>query len=113
MNALIPPRIRASHVEQGQDALVVSLRLSGWLTTSLLATLGVATLFFLILGGFTLPGAMLQLDNLASRYLAAEPDRQAQFHTIACAVLGLSFALIAFFRRAGLSRCFTVTGGDK
>lgn len=112
MNTFAPPNVRASHVELGQQTLVIALRLSGWMTTTLMATLGVATLLFLILGSFTLSGTMLQLDNLASRYLAADPDRQAQFHCIACAVLVISFALISFLRRASLARCFTVTGGD-
>ena len=113
MITLAPPGVRASHVERSQDVLVIVLRLSGWMTTTLMATLGIATLFFLILGSFTLSGTMLQLDNLTSRYLVADAARQAQFNSIAHAVLGHSFALIAFFRRASLRAAFTVTGGDK
>ncbi|MEL6487834.1 MAG: hypothetical protein AAFR32_05290 [Pseudomonadota bacterium] len=112
MSALLHQPAHASHKERRQDALLVGLRLAGWLATSVMATLGVATLFFWLLGNFTLPGTMLQLDNLASRYLEADAARRAQFHTIICTVLGLSFALIAFFRRASLRAAFDVTGGD-
>lgn len=112
MNSLFHTKTRAGHQERRQDALLVGLRLAGWLATSVMATLGVATLFFWLLGSFTLPGTMLQLDNLTSRYLEADVARRAQFHSIICAVLGLSFGFIAFFRRASLRAVFDVTGGD-
>ena len=112
MNSLSHPQTRAGHQERRQDALLVGLRLTGWLATSVMTTLGVATLFFWLLGSFTLSGTMLQLDNLASRYLEADAARRAQFNSIICAVLGLSFAFIAFFRRASLRAAFDVTGGD-
>lgn len=47
-----PPR----SVRVSQDLMLVGLRLSGWLATTLMATLGIATLFFLVLGGFSLGG---------------------------------------------------------
>ena len=112
MNSLSHPQTRAGHQERRQDALLVGLRLTGWLATSVMATLGVATLFFWLLGSFTLSGTMLQLDNLASRYLEADAARRAQFHSIICAVLGLSFVFIAFFRRASLRAALNVAGGD-
>ncbi|MEM6409964.1 MAG: hypothetical protein AAF683_00345 [Pseudomonadota bacterium] len=99
-------------VERGQDALAVSLQVAGWAATTVMATLGVATLFFFVLGSFTLSGTMLHLDNLASRYLAADADRQAQFQMIVCSVLSLSFVLITFFRRASLRAAFELTGAD-
>ena len=55
---------------------------------------------------------MLQLDNLAARFLAADAARQAQFQTIVFTVLGGAFILIAFFRRASLRSAFDVAGGD-
>ena len=99
-------------VERSQDAMVVALRLTGWIATTVLATLGVAMLFFFLLGSFTLSGTMLQLDNLAARFLAADAARQAQFQTIVFTVLGGAFLLIAFFRRASLRSAFDVAGGD-
>lgn len=112
MNTLSHPHTRSNHVERSQDALLVVLRLAGWIATTVMATLGVATLFFWLLGGFTLSGTMLQVDNLASRYLEADAARQTQFHTIVCSVLGIAFALISFFRRASLRAAFDVTGDD-
>lgn len=112
MSALSHRPTRQQRLGRSRDALVVSLRVTGWIATSVLATTGVATLFFWLLGSFTLSGTMLQLDNLASRYLEADAARRAQFHTIVCVALGLFFALIAFFRRASLRTAFDVTGGD-
>lgn len=110
MSTLAHQELPLKYTERGQDALVIGLRLSGWVATTLMATLGVATLFFVILGSFTLSGTMLQLDNLASRYLEAEPARQVQFNQIVCSVLSLAFLLITFFRRASLRAAFDVTG---
>ena len=112
MNTLSLPHTRSNHVERSQDALFVVLRLAGWIATTVMATLGVATLFFWLLGSFTLSGTMLQVDNLASRYLEADAARQAQFHMIVCSVLGIAFALISFFRRASLRAAFDAKGAD-
>ena len=58
------------------------LHLLGFTGSTLLLTWGVFTLFFLALGGFSLDGLMHQLNKLASRYVAASPDRIASFkHT--------------------------------
>ena len=112
MNALAPAGIPDARIARGQDAIVVALRLSGWLATTGLATLGVVTLFFVLLGSLTLSGTMLQLDNLATRFLAADAARQAQFQSIVFAALGGAFVLIAFFRRASLRAAFDIAGGD-
>lgn len=112
MNALSQTNAAATNIDRGQAALVVILRISGWLATTVMATLGVATLFFLVLGSFTLSGMMLQVDNLASRFLAADAARREQFELIACSVLAISFTMIAFFRRASLRDAFDVTGDD-
>lgn len=93
--------------------MLVGLRLSGWLATTLMATLGIATLFFLILGGFSLEGMMLQLENLASRFLAADAGRREQFEAIALGCLLIGFVLIGFFRRASLFAAFLIPGDDQ
>lgn len=103
----------ARRKQAAQDLLVIALRLSGWLATSALATLGIATLFFLVLGGFTLDGLMLQLDNLASRFVAADASRRGQFAAISFGVMLTGFVLIAFFRRASLISAFLVAGDDQ
>ena len=113
MSALAQPGSRTQYgLQIGQDAMLVLLRLAGWSATTAMATLGVVTLFFFILGSFTLSGTMLQLDNLTSRYLDAGPGRQEQFQLILLSVLGLSLALISFFRRGALRAAFNVTGGE-
>ncbi len=104
-----PPR----SVRVSQDLMLVGLRLSGWLATTLMATLGIATLFFLVLGGFSLEGMMLQLDNLASRFLAADAGRREQFEAIAFGCLLIGFVLIGFFRRASLFAALLIPGDDQ
>ena len=81
MNAFAHAGSPHTRIARGQDAMAVALRLIGWFATTGLATLGVATLFFVLLGSFTLSGTMLQLDNLTARFLAADAARQAQFQT--------------------------------
>jgi len=110
MTAATAPRNFQPAVERSQDALVVSLRLVGWTAMTALATLGIASLTFLVLGNFTLGGMILQIDNLTSRYLDADPARQSQFHSIVCGVLTLAFVLIGFFRRASFCAAFDVSG---
>jgi hypothetical protein len=112
MNTLFHPHTRSTCVVSGQDALLVTIRLAGWIATTAMATLGVATLFFVILGSFTLSGTMLQVNNLASRYLEADAARQAQFQMIVCSALAISLALITFFRRASLRAAFDSKGAD-
>ena len=107
MNAFAHAGSPHTRIGRGQDAMAVAFRLIGWF-----ATIGVATLFFVLLGSFTLSGTMLQLDYLAARFLAADAARQAQFQTIVFTVLGGAFVLIAFFRRASLRSAFEVAGGD-
>lgn len=56
---------------------------------------------------------MLQLENLASRFLAADADRREQFEAIAFGCLLIGFVLIGFFRRASLSAAFLIPGDDQ
>ena len=102
----------ARRKQAAQDLLVIALRLSGWLATSALATLGIATLFFLVLGGFTLDGLMLQLDNLASRFVAADASRRGQFAAISFGVELTGVVLIALVRSANLISAVAITGDD-
>lgn len=112
MSALAAHPSAARLIGRGQDTLAIGLRAAGWSATTLMATLGVVTLFFFVLGSFTVDGTMLQLDNLTSRYLAANDARQAQFQTILFSTLGIAFALIGVFRRSSLRAAFRLTGDD-
>lgn len=113
MSALSQSRGSASPVKVSQDLMLVGLRLSGWLATNTLATLGIATLLFFVLGSFTLRGMMVHLDNLTSRFLAAEAARQGQFEAIVFGAVLVAFVLIGFFRRTSLLAAFDVTGEEQ
>lgn len=96
-------------VHGSQTSMAVGLRLTGWVAVTLLSSLGLVTLLFVTPGGFTPSGTMLQLDNLASRYVAADAARQAQFNGFLLAALALFTACIAFFRRSSLLRILKPT----
>ena len=75
------------------------LHLLGFTGSTLLMTWGLFALCFLALGGFSLDGFMHQLNNLASRYVAATPDRVASFkNTFIAAHLTVAAALIVLRR---------------
>lgn len=75
------------------------LHMAGFLATTLLITWGLFVLFFLAIGGLSVDGMMHQLNNMASRYVAADAARIASFnHVLIVAHLALSAAVI-FFRR--------------
>ena len=61
------------------DLCLVVLRLAGWVAVTLLAAAGCLVLFFAMLGGFTAQGFFTHLDNLASRFVAADQVRRAAF----------------------------------
>ena len=83
-------------------ALYVILRLSGWLSVTLLAMLGCYVLFFLMIGGFDPLLVFTHVDNLASRYLAAEQVRRASFATLAAQSAVVLFVILAIARRSSL-----------
>lgn len=113
MSALSQTRAAASPVRVSQDVMLIGLRLSGWLATNTLATLGIATLLFFVLGSFTLRGMMVHLDNLTSRFLAADAARQGQFEGLVFGAVLIGFVLIGFFRRTSLLAAFDVTGDEQ
>jgi len=85
-------------------SLAAALRLTGWLAVTGLAAMGLLAFIFFALGNFSVPGTMLQLDNLASRYVAADAARQAQFNGLLATMFGALAAATAFFRRASFLR---------
>ncbi|MEO0031277.1 MAG: hypothetical protein RIS94_1035 [Pseudomonadota bacterium] len=78
------------------------LRLAGWLAVNALVALGLIAGFAWALGAFTLHGTLLQLANLAVRFEAATPQRQAGFSHLLLAAWATGFAAAGFFRRASL-----------
>ncbi|WP_244970570.1 hypothetical protein [Novosphingobium aerophilum] len=84
------------------DACYHSLRLIGWLAVTLACVAAVWLLFFAALGNFSFGGTVLQLENFASRYVAASAERQDRFaHVFWLTSAGL-FAAVGYFRRHSL-----------
>jgi hypothetical protein len=88
-----------------------TLRLTGWLVVNVLAAAGAVALILFAIGSFSLPQTMVQLANLADRYVAADAARRGQFNHIVLFGFAAAFVGSAFFRRAGLARAFE-TGGN-
>lgn len=75
------------------------LHLAGFLASTLLITWGLFVFFFIAIGGFSFDGMMHQLDNLASRYVAADAARIASFRHVVIAAHMLLATAVIFFRR--------------
>ena len=77
----------------------VVLHLAGFAAMTMLLSWGLVLLAFLALGGFSLDGLMHQLNNLTTRYVAAEPARIASFkHVIAGAQVILAAGFVVLRR---------------
>ncbi|MAM37028.1 MAG: hypothetical protein CL949_00655 [Erythrobacter sp.] len=75
------------------------LHLFGFALSCLLITWGLFLLFILAIGGFSIDGMMHQLNNLASRYVAAGPDRIASFKHIVFGAQMLLAVVVIVLRR--------------
>jgi hypothetical protein len=78
------------------------LKASGWSLVTTACVVASYVLVFALLGNFTLAGFLGQIDNVASRYLAASAARQALFERQLLGSSLLLFGMIGFFRRASL-----------
>ncbi|MEG3173931.1 hypothetical protein U1708_17110 [Sphingomonas sp. ZB1N12] len=90
------------HVERKIDygyLLYFGLHFAGFMATTLLMTWGVFVLFFLLIGSFSLDGMMNHLQNMTSRYLAADGPRVSQFKMIVGVVHMVISGACLFFRR--------------
>jgi hypothetical protein len=78
-----PPRCLPSPAPRPSrfaDACYLALRVSGWLAVTLACVAASGLLFFVMLGEFSFRGTVLQLENFASRYVAADgAERQDRF----------------------------------
>ena len=79
--------------------LYFGLHFAGFMATTLLMTWGVFVLFFFLIGSFSLAGMMNHLQNMTSRYLAADAGRLDQFKMIVGIVQMVISGAIMFFRR--------------
>jgi hypothetical protein len=85
------------------DGCYVALRLAGWIATCTAIVAALWVLFFVLLGEFTFAGAVLHLDNFASRFVAADSQRQAAFEAQFWIASGVLFLLIGVLRRHALA----------
>lgn len=84
------------------DSCYLLLKAIGWSLVTAACVVAIYILLFVLLGNFTLAGFLGQIDNMASRYLAAPPARQALFARQLFGSSLLLFGMIGFFRRASL-----------
>ncbi len=106
MSALETKLTGSPIVKSSQSALYTALCLTGWFVTTLLSTLGLYVVFFILIGSFSLEGTLLQLDNMASRYAEADELRRTQFHQILAIVFAIAFAVVAHSRRGDFFNAF-------
>ena len=99
---MITPHASARQSSHLADACYHGLRLAGWLAVTLGCVAALWLLFFAALGNFSFGGTVRQIENFASRYVAASAERQDRFaHVFWLTSAGL-FAAVGFFRRHSL-----------
>ena len=86
------------------DACYHSLRLIGWLAVTLACVAALWLLFFAALGNFRFGGTVLQLENFASRYVAASAERQDHFIRFFWLTSAGLFVAVGFLRRHSLTQ---------
>lgn len=84
------------------DTCYIALRLTGWLAVTLGCVAALWLLLFAALGNFGFSATVLQLDNFASRYVAADGARQDRFRLFFWLASAALFAGVGFFRRHSL-----------
>jgi hypothetical protein len=90
------------------DLCFVVLRLAGWGAVTLLAAAGCLVLAFLMLGGFTAEGFFANLDNLASRFAAADAGRRERFLDLVLVATTMLAAAVAACRWRSLAASLTI-----
>ena len=95
------------------DMCYVLLRTSGWMAMTLLATFGVAILFFMMLGDFTAIGFFSQVANLGTHFVAADSARRAVFGDELFFTFIVAFGVVALLRGKLLLAIVTSTKGTR
>lgn len=118
MGSIIAQRRDAAVRRQGGRGdlgflLYALLHTVGFLAVTLLMTWGAFVLFFVAIGGFSLDGTMHQLANLATRYVAAEPARIADFKVLVAALHVVVAGLLIVFRRHAIVPRDVISAGSK
>lgn len=80
------------------------LRAMGWAATNLLVVLGLYVGFLALLGNLAFDGIFLQMNNLATRYLAADAGRRASFQLLLAGLTAVLFLIVGILRWHALVR---------
>lgn len=101
----VPGRGRRTHLRRlAADIAYIALVTSGWMAFNILGALGCAVALFIVLSAGQWDAFFLQLDNLASRYVAADVSRRWMFeHDLAQAFM-LVVTIITVARAPGFIR---------
>lgn len=86
------------------DAAYLGLVTSGWMFFNMLGALGCAVAFFIVISAGQWDAFFLQLDNLTSRYVAADVGRRWMFEHYLVQSFMLVFAIITILRAPGFVR---------
>lgn len=93
----VPPLWRRWDRKSLSDATFVAIMVTGWLAGNVLAVLGCIVATFILISHGDFGVFMAHVDNIASRYVAADAARRAHFeHQVACllAIVGLALLLL-------------------
>lgn len=101
---MITPHASARQSWHLADACYHGLRLAGWLAVTLGCVAALWLLFFAALGNFSFGGTVLQIENFASRYVAASAERQDHFSRFFWLTSAGLFVAVGFFRRHSLTQ---------
>ena len=81
------------------DSCYAALALTGWVAVSAACVVALLVGFFVFLGEFDFGRMVLHIENFASRYVAADAVRQAEFRRLFWIAFAVLFSFVAFFRR--------------
>lgn len=102
MMPVAPSLLPALSRSRVADTCYLALRFTGWFAVTLACVAALWLLFFMALGNFGFSATVLQLDNFASRYVAADGGRQDRFRLFFWLASAALFAGVCFFRRHSL-----------
>lgn len=94
----------ASWRRRAADAAYLGLVTSGWMFFNMLGALGCAVAFFIVLSAGQWDAFFLQLDNLTSRYVAADVSRRFMFEHYLVQGFMVLFAVITVLRAPSFIR---------
>ena len=98
------PSLQGFRPSRFADGCYLALRVTGWLAVTSACVAALWLLFFVMLGDFSFAGTVLQIENFASRYVAASAERQDHFSRFFWLTSAGLFVAVGFFRRHSLTQ---------